>query len=226
MAPCDRGAEAVMPLFRRGDQPQRSPPEPGATPGHATPRTCPRAPPAPGGGFHPIRSGLRPGPAAARPSPTRPDRDAVARFPVTEGDLPCRARAAPTTTACSATTSTGVAGAARPPGVPITGPRWAGSSTAGGTPARSPPSATSTIPRECPTSTTGPPRWSTGWRAISTPSSPPRWCRAPSQGETFVREPVVSTQRRHGPVAGATSAAGSWWTTPACAWWSRSSSRG
>ncbi len=81
-----------MPLFRRGDR-HNDQPEPAPPPGTPPPAPPPGAPPAPGGGFTPSAPDYGPGPAANAAFPDASLTAAtVARFPVTEGDLPCRAR--------------------------------------------------------------------------------------------------------------------------------------
>ena len=79
-----------MPLFRRGDR--RTDKRDGAAPPAAAPPPAPPppgAPLSPGGTFPPPSPAYRPPAGANAPVPSAAT---VARFPVTEGDLPCRAR--------------------------------------------------------------------------------------------------------------------------------------
>ena len=83
-----------MPLFRRGDR-RTDQPDRAAAPAAAPPPTPspPGAPLSPGGTFAPPSPTYRPPPAPSSPVPSPASTaPTVARFPVTEGDLPCRAR--------------------------------------------------------------------------------------------------------------------------------------
>ena len=83
-----------MPLFRRGDR-RADQPDRAAAPAAAPPPTPspPGAPLSPGGTFAPPSPTYRPPPAPSSPVPSPASTaPTVARFPVTEGDLPCRAR--------------------------------------------------------------------------------------------------------------------------------------
>ena len=86
-----------MPLFRRGAR-VTGPPAP-APPAEPVTPAAPTAPPAPGGWPPPPATAPAfpppPGEMSAAPSAASPFAPPVARFPITEGDLPCRARGCP-----------------------------------------------------------------------------------------------------------------------------------
>jgi len=190
-----------MPLFRAVTTGPAHPPssssEPLPPPSSALPDAL--SPPGVSGphpGQVPAVRRLRPGWRLRRCRLSRRPGDAIRLvadrpFPGHGGEPPCHAEAAPTTTACSATTSTGGAGAATPP-VPH---HWA---TVGGIVyCRRHAGTIAAIgyfdhPSGCPTSTTAPLAGQLG----GTRSRRLRGRDAGAErhaGETFVREPVVST---------------------------------